>query len=107
MSRVLNRHSNGTSAFPVPGTVGWADDAVLVDSGDGNWVFPVYAEIGGGGLITGEFVIPKAPPVAGQGTPVPDVTGGIEWVRLPKSNENYPILRSGFVIHFEVVGTKN
>jgi hypothetical protein len=80
--------------------------AVLVDSGDGNWVFPVYAEILGGGLITGEIVIPKAPPVAGQGTLVPDVTGGIEWVRLPKSNENYPILRSGFVIHFDVVGTK-
>ena len=69
--------------------------AGVVDSGDGNWVMPVYST--GNGILTGEIVIPKSP---NAGTA--ELAGSFEWLR--SANSTSTVLPASFLTRSSVVG---
>jgi hypothetical protein len=71
--------------------------AGIVDSGDGNWVLPLYST--GKSVVTGEIVIPKSP---SAGTA--EVAGTVEWLRKP--NASTALFPTGFLKRSTIVGSK-
>ena len=71
--------------------------AGVVDSGDGNWVMPVYST--GNGILTGEIVIPKSP---NAGTA--ELAGSFEWLR--SANSTSTVLPASFLTRSSVVGVR-
>ncbi|NBR49847.1 hypothetical protein EBU02_13585, partial [bacterium] len=71
--------------------------AGIVDSGDGNWVLPLYST--GNSVVTGEIVIPKSP---SAGTA--EVAGTVEWLRKP--NAGTALFPTGFLKRSTIVGSK-
>jgi hypothetical protein len=71
--------------------------AGFVDSGDGNWVMPIYST--GNGIFTGEIVIPKM-----QSINSAEMIGSFEWLR-PR-NATSSLLPVGFLNRTNVAGTR-
>ena len=71
--------------------------AGFVDSGDGNWVMPVYST--GNGIFTGEIVIPKTPSINSA-----ELLGSFEWLR--PANAASPLFPAGFLGRTNVAGTR-
>jgi hypothetical protein len=71
--------------------------AGFVDSGDGNWVMPVYST--GNGIFTGEIVIPKTPTINSA-----KLLGSFEWLR--PVNAASPLFPAGFLGRTNVAGTR-
>jgi hypothetical protein len=71
--------------------------AGFVDSGDGNWVMPIYST--GNGVFTGEIVIPKIP---SAGTP--ELLGNFEW--LQAANSLSQVFPAGFLGQTSVFGSR-
>lgn len=71
--------------------------AGFVDSGDGNWVMPVYST--GNGIFTGEIVIPKTPSINSA-----ELFGSFEWL-LP-ANAASSLFPGGFLGRTNVAGTR-
>jgi hypothetical protein len=71
--------------------------AGFVDSGDGNWVLPIYST--GNSVLTGEIVIPKtlAPGAA-------EMSGTMEWLRKATVASNP--LSSGFLKRSNIAGAR-
>jgi hypothetical protein len=69
--------------------------AGFVDSGDGNWVLPIYST--GNSVLTGEMVIPKTL-AAGAA----EISGTMEWLRKPTVASNS--LSSGFLKRSNISG---
>jgi len=71
--------------------------AGFVDSGDGNWVMPVYST--GNGIFTGEIVIPKTPSINSA-----ELLGSFEWLR--PANATSSLFPGGFLGRINVAGTR-
>jgi hypothetical protein len=71
--------------------------AGFVDSGDGNWVMPVYST--GNGIFTGEIVIPKTPSINSA-----ELLGSFEWLRT--ANAASSLFPAGFLGGTNVAGTR-
>lgn len=71
--------------------------AGFVDSGDGNWVMPVYST--GNGIFTGEMVIPKIPSINSA-----ELLGSFEWLR--PANAASSLFPAGFLNRTNVAGTR-